>query len=124
MHGEAKGLSNKLVIRSKVETAARAQMYVYPQAYNPVQPNTPARTQPLLAFVSLYAGDELAFENRPITVLPNGATRLGVTAFNFSIGLRNLPPGSYQCQISVVDPAASKTTFWRAPIVITPNPPA
>ena len=111
----------KKVVPSVTRVFARnREMYVYVQAYSPVQPDSSPRKQPLLAFVSLYDGDRTALESRPISVVPDGTTRLGVTPFSFSIPLQNVAAGSYQCQISVVDPLTSKSTFWRAPIVLLP----
>ena len=111
----------KKVIPSVTRVFTRSrEMYVYLQAYNPGQTDSAPRTQPLLAFVTLYSGDKIALETRPIAVLPNGSTRLGVTSFNFSIPLHDLAPGSYQCQISVVDSLVARATFWRAPVVVLP----
>jgi len=38
----------------------------------------------------------------------------------FSLSLAKLPPGRYNCQISVVNPAAQKAAFWQAPIMLVP----
>ena len=65
-------------------------------------------------------GDKLAMQTRPLEVLPNADTRLGVTALRFSITPHDLAPGPYQCQVSVVDPLTSKATFWRAPVLVVP----
>ena len=68
--------------------------------------------------MSLYTGDAQVFRTTPISVTPNAATRLGTTPLSFDIGLTSLAPGQYQCQVTILDPASSKATFWRAPIVI------
>ena len=34
----------------------------------------------------------------------------------FSIGLNPLPPGDYDCQVTVLDPTGQKSAFWQAPI--------
>jgi hypothetical protein len=36
----------------------------------------------------------------------------------FSLALSKLPPGRYDCQVSVVDPAAQKAAFWQLPIML------
>jgi hypothetical protein len=36
------------------------------------------------------------------------------------VPLTGFAPGRYECQVSVLDPAGAKATFWRAPIVIIP----
>ena len=38
----------------------------------------------------------------------------------FTVPLTGFAPGRYECQVSVLDPAGAKATFWRAPIVIIP----
>jgi len=96
------------------------EMYVFLQAYSPTQPDATPRVQPLLAFVTLYSGDKTSLQTHPIAVAPSGASRLGVTPFSFSIDLHDLPAGSYDCQVSVIDPATSRGTFWRAPVVVLP----
>jgi hypothetical protein len=89
------------------------QVYVYLQAYR----QTPAgNAQPLVAFVSLYAGDKKVFETPPTAVAPNAAARLGIAPLSFSLGVDRLAPGEYDCQVTVLDPATQKATFWRAPI--------
>jgi len=42
--------------------------------------------------------------------------RLGTTPLSFDV--EHLAPGEYDCQVTVLDPADSKATFWRAPIKI------
>jgi hypothetical protein len=38
----------------------------------------------------------------------------------FSIGLNPLPPGEYDCQVTVLDPTGQKTAFWQAGITLVP----
>jgi hypothetical protein len=35
-----------------------------------------------------------------------------------SVPLADLPPGRYECQVTVLDPETQKIAFWRAPIVV------
>ncbi len=95
-------------------------IYVYLQAYKPHPDGAPPSTQPLLAFVSLYSAGAEVFKTAPIAVEPNAATRLGVVPLSFDLAADRLVPGRYDCQVTVLDPATSKATFWRAPIVIAP----
>ena len=37
----------------------------------------------------------------------------------FSLALSALPPGAYDCQVTVLDPSGGRAAFWRAPIVVT-----
>jgi len=100
---------------TRVFSSGRA-MYVYLQAYKP----PPGSAEPLFAFITLYRAGEKVFETMPTAVKPNTASRLGTMPLTFEVGLANLPPAEYDCQVTVLDPTALKTTFWRAPIVIVP----
>jgi VWFA-related protein len=94
------------------------EMFVYLQAYKPPQPDSKAPSQPLLAFVSLYLGARKVFETPPAAVSPDPTSRLGKTPLGFSFALDQLSPGSYDCQVSVVDPSNHKTNYWRAPVLL------
>jgi hypothetical protein len=99
-------------------------MYVYLQAYRggpaaatastPAQPALP----PLIAFVSLYRGQKKAFESAPVAVTPQSGSRLGVAPIAFSIGLGDLEPGEYQCQVTVLDPSGHRAAFWVNPVML------
>jgi hypothetical protein len=39
---------------------------------------------------------------------------------SFSIPLHQLPPGKYECQVTVLDPTGQKTAYWRAPVMLVP----
>jgi VWFA-related protein len=91
-------------------------MYVYLQAYQ--QGTTGA--QPLVAFVSFYREQTKAFETQPIEITHGLNNRLQTMPFSFNIPLRQLPPGEYECQISVLDPTGKKAAFWQAPVKVVP----
>jgi hypothetical protein len=38
----------------------------------------------------------------------------------FSIALSKLPPGEYDCQVTVLDPNGNKAAFWQAPVMLIP----
>ena len=100
------------------------EMYVYLQTYkqsagSSQPPNRPA-PQPLFAFVSFYHDDKKVFETPPTAVVPNAASRLGTMLLSFSLGIDRLPPGQYECQVTIIDPSTQKSTFWRAPILLVP----
>jgi VWFA-related protein len=105
------------------------QMYVYLQAYKAPQlasqpvstaSNKPASGPPLLAFVGLYRDGAKVQETPPIAVIPGAASRLGIVPLSFTFGIDHLSPGEYDCQVTVLDPASQRSTFWRAPIRIVP----
>ena len=93
-------------------------LYVYLQAY---QQTTPVTTpKPLVAFVSFYQGQTKVFETQPIAVTAASTSRLGAVPLSFSIGLKQLPAGEYDCQVTVLDPSGMKGTFWQAQIMVVP----
>jgi len=91
------------------------EMYVYLQAYE-----STAAPEPVVAFVTFYHGRAKVFETPPLQVSEVLESRLKTLPLKFSLSLAKLPPGRYNCQISVVDPAAQKAAFWQAPVMLVP----
>lgn len=89
-------------------------MFVYLQAYE--QGAVPLR--PLVAFVTFYHGQKKALETTPEQVANVSNSRLNTLPLRFDVALHQLPPGEYECQITVLDPGGQKGAFWRAPIVL------
>jgi hypothetical protein len=100
------------------------EMYVYLQAYEqdaaPASAPTPPASRPMIAFVSFYQDQKKIYETQPMAVTPAMQSRLGTVPLNFTLNLNVLPPGRYDCQVTVLDPTDSKGTFWQSPIVIVP----
>jgi VWFA-related protein len=97
------------------------QIYVYFQAYKPADPapnaQTPApNSQPFFAFVSLYQGGKKLYETPPQSIAPSSTSRLGTMSLNFDLGVDSLPRGSFDCQVTVIDPSTQKAAFWCASI--------
>ena len=91
-------------------------MYVYLQAYQPMA----ATTQPLVAFVTFYRDQAKAFETPPLQVTEGLDHRLKTVPLGFSLSLSKLPPGEYNCQVTVLDPTSQKAAFWQAPVMLIP----
>jgi hypothetical protein len=89
-------------------------MYVYLQAYEPAV----TTTQPLVAFVAFYHGQSKVFETPPRSVSEGLTNRLKTMPLRFDISLGQLPPGEYNCQVTVLNPMDQKAAFWQAPIII------
>jgi VWFA-related protein len=100
------------------------QIYVYFQAYKQALPSDQAApkpaSQPLFAFVSLYRDGNRVFDTPPTAIEPSATNRLGTMPLTFNLGVNGLPPGQYDCQVTVLDPATQKANFWRAPILLVP----
>jgi len=105
------------------------EIYVSFQAYKP--PESPAATaanaqtpapgtQPLFAFVTLYQGGKKMYETPPQSVVPSATSRLGTMRLNFDLSVDSLPRGSYDCQVTVIDPSTQKAAFWRASVTLVP----
>ena len=92
------------------------EMYVFLQAYQ----RGATATQPLVAFVSFFRGEEKAFETSPLPVTEGLDAKSKAVPLRFSLSLDGLPTGRYDCQISVLDPTGQRAAFWRAPVVLVP----
>ena len=91
-------------------------MYIYLQAYQPMVETA----QPLVAFVTFYRGQAKAFETPPLQVTESLNNRLKTTPLKFSLSLSKLPPGQYNCQVTILDPSGQKAAFWQAPVMLIP----
>jgi hypothetical protein len=70
--------------------------------------------------VTFYRGRAKVFETPPLEVSEVLPSRIKTLPLKFSLSLSKLPPGRYDCQVSVVDPAAQKAAFWQTPIMLVP----
>jgi hypothetical protein len=91
-------------------------MYIYLQAYQ----QTAESAHPLVAFVTFYRGQVKAFETPPMQVAESLDNRLKTIPLKFSLALSKLPPGEYNCQVTILDPASQKAAFWQAPVMLIP----
>jgi VWFA-related protein len=92
------------------------EMYVYLQAYA----GAAGGTEPVAAYVTFLHSQSKVFESQPVVATPLAGSRLGMTPLSFSIPLNALPPGEYDCQVTVLDPTGQKGTFWQAPVKVVP----
>jgi VWFA-related protein len=103
--------------------SAERELHVYLQAYAGAPAAaaaavaTPAPA-PLVAFVSFYRDQKLVFETPSIAATPLPTSRLGTTPLRFDIGAGKLAPGSYQCQVSVLDATQHRVAFWQGPMMV------
>jgi VWFA-related protein len=91
-------------------------MYVFLQAYQ----RGATTTQPLVAFVTFYRGQTKAFETSPIAVTEGLDAKTKAVPLRFDLGLDQLQPGEYNCQVTVLDTTGQKIAFWQAPIMLVP----
>jgi len=92
------------------------ELYVYLQAYE----RGAETTQPLVAFVTFFKGNDKVLETQPLAVIDGLDARSKAVPVRLSIPLDGLSPGRYDCQVSVLEPNGRKVAFWQAPIAIVP----
>jgi VWFA-related protein len=115
--------------------SASRELYVFLQAYErdppspeasarqaPPSPGTTARQgsttmRPLVAFVTFYRDGVNVFETEPLSV-DTWDPKLKAVPIRLSIPPGTLQPGSYDCQVTVLDPTGGKAAFWRAAVVV------
>ena len=91
-------------------------MYIYLQAYQ----TGASPEQPLVAFVTFYRGQSKAFETPPLGVTEALTNKLKTVPLKFDLSLAKLPPGKYDCQVTVLNPGGQKAAFWQAPVMLVP----
>jgi hypothetical protein len=74
----------------------------------------------MVAFVSFYQGQVKAFETAPLGVTQGLDAKSKAVPLRFSLSLDKLPPGQYDCQVTVLDPTGQKAAFWQAAVVVVP----
>ena len=110
-------LNDQKLIPSVTRVFSKSRdLYVYMQAYE----QGVTAVQPLIAFVSFYQGKTKVFETQPMEVTSAMDNSLKTMPLRFSIGLKSLPVGDYDCQVTVLNPAGQKSAFWRASITLVP----
>ncbi len=110
-------LNGQKLIPSVTRVFSRSRdLFVYLQAY---EQGAPA-LEPLVAFVSFFQGQTRVFESRPMEVASGMTNNLKTMPLRFNIALAELPPGEYDCQVTVLNPAEGKTAYWTAPITLVP----
>lgn len=91
-------------------------LYVYLQGYE----SAVIPAQPLIGYVSLYRDGARAYQSQSIEVTGAASGQLRILPLSFSLDLRSLQPGQYDCQVTVVNLESGKAAFWQAPILIVP----
>jgi VWFA-related protein len=96
--------------------SASKDMYVFLQAYE----RGATSTRPLVAYVSFYQGDVKVYESEPVAIVDGMDPRSKAVPIRLSIPLTSLPPGRYDCQVTILEPEGQKVAFWAAPIAVVP----
>ncbi len=93
-------------------------MHVYLQAYEQGAASVPAIGR-VREFLSVRKPK--CFRNTNRSKWPtHGDNRVKTVPINFSIDLNQLPPGHYDCQVTVLNPTEQKGIFWQVPVMVVP----
>jgi hypothetical protein len=100
---------------TRVFSASR-DIYVYLEAYEAYA----QAPQPVVAFATFYRDGAKTFETQPVQTSDSLDRTSKPVPIRFAIPIEGVPPGQYDCQVTVIDPASGKAAFWSAPIAIVP----
>jgi len=92
-------------------------LIVYAEVYDPAL-NVDTDRPVVAATLSLYRNRRKVFESRPVHIDQLLATRSKTVPITVEVPLRNLPPGAYTGQLTVVDQVGRRFGYERARIVI------
>ena len=91
-------------------------MYVFLQAYE----RDATTTQPLVAFVTFFKGDQKILETDPLQVIDGIDPRSKAVPLRSAFRSTSSTSGRYDCQVTVLEPTGQKVAFWQAPIALVP----
>lgn len=94
--------------------SASRPLFVFLESYE----RDAATMRPLVAYVAFYREGAKAFETETLAVRDGWDPKSKAVPIRFNVPLGRLQPGSYDCQVTVLDPTDGRAAFWRAPIVV------
>ena len=78
----------------------------------------------VLTSMELVSGGVKVYETPVVTATSLNEPQRGAVAFQFDVPLTDLKPGTYVCQINVIDDAGGSFSFPRVAVRVLPPPPA
>jgi VWFA-related protein len=107
---------NQKLIPSVTRVFSKSRpLFVYLQGYTHA-----SDSEPLIGYVSLYQGNTKLFDTKQTLFTTQARESIASASMKFTLDLKELPPGQYQCQVTVLAPKSSKTQFWRGDLQIAP----
>jgi hypothetical protein len=88
--------------------AASQPLYVLLEAYE----RDTASVRPLLAYLTFYRDAAIAFETK-LLLEDTWNEKTRAVPIRFTVPPDTLSPGTYDCQVTVLDPTAGRAAFWR-----------
>jgi VWFA-related protein len=99
-------------------------LYLYYEVYDPAKPSTQAKQAgdksdiKLLTSVAFFQGKTKTYETPLVEAKQINAQNRHAAVFQLDVGLTQLKPGFYICQVNVVDDAAGKFLFPRLAMLV------
>jgi hypothetical protein len=93
---------------------AGQHLYFYYEVYDPAA--TPSVK--LVTSIAFFRGRVRAFETPPVEATKFTTADRKTVVFQFDVSAASLPPGSYTCQINVIDDTAGQFAFPRLPLFV------
>src|SRR5579871_1132155 len=90
-------------------------LFVLAQAYA----RDATAVQPLIAFVTFYRDGVKVFETEPAGVRGVWNANARAVPIRLTVPLGALEPGTYECQLNVLEPVGRAAAFWHAEITLT-----
>jgi hypothetical protein len=91
------------------------RVYFYYEVYDPALVEQMADLRTSLAF---YRGSVKVFETPLVERVTIDDTERGAVVFQFEVPAGALPPGTYTCQVNIIDAAAGKAAFPRLSFMV------
>jgi VWFA-related protein len=102
------------LIPSVTRTFRRSQtLFLFLQSYD-------SSMHPVVAFVAFYRDSAKAFESEPLTVTRSNPQSRAIS-IDLTVPLAALEAGSYDCQVTVLDPDGRRAAFSRTAIAVQPR---
>jgi VWFA-related protein len=93
--------------------SAARPLYVFLHAYE----RDAAVVRPLVAYVTFYRDGATVFETPPLGI-DRWETKTKALAIRFTIAPGTVTPGSYTCQVTVLDPTSGRAAFRRIDVTV------
>jgi hypothetical protein len=93
---------------------ASRPLFIFLQAYE----RDATTMRPLAAFVTFYRAGEKVFETDVLALTEGWDPKSRAVPIRFTVPLTQLEAGTYDCQVTVLDPGAGRAAFWHAPIAV------
>jgi VWFA-related protein len=107
-------LGQKLVPSVSRTFSRRRPLMVFLEAYE----HDATTMRPLVAFATFYRDGVKLSDTAATEVRDGWNAQSKAVPIRFSIPLGALEPGSYDCQVTVLDPTGARAAFWRDLIVV------